>query len=66
MISEAGFYSGGLIAFIAFAWVAYDVWTKNYRLETGSKVLWTIAAFFFSIITAIVYYFMEKRNVSVS
>lgn len=62
MYSEAGFYAGGLIATIAFIWVAYEVWTKNYKLSTSGKVLWTAAAFFFSIITAIVYYFTEKRN----
>lgn len=60
--ADIGFYSGGLISFIAFLWVTYEVWTKNYRLETSGKVIWTIAAFFFSIITAIVYYFKEKRN----
>ena len=62
MYSEAGFYAGGLIATISFIWVAYQVWAKNYRLSTTSKVLWTVAAFFFSIITAIAYYFVEKRN----
>lgn len=62
MHSEAGFYAGGLIATISFIWVAYEVWTKNYGLSTTKKVLWTAAAFFFSIITAIAYYFIEKRN----
>ena len=61
-MSEAGFYLGGLISLAAFVWVAYQVWANNYRLGTGGKVLWTIAAFFFSIITAIVYYFVEYRK----
>lgn len=62
MYSEAGFYAGGLIATIAFIWVAYEVWTQNYRLTKTSKIIWTIAAFFFSILTAIIYYFAEKRK----
>lgn len=62
MYSEAGFYAGGLMATIAFIWVAYEVWTKNYRLTKTSKIIWTIAAFFFSVLTAIIYYFAEKRN----
>lgn len=62
MYSEAGFYAGGLIATIAFIWVAYEVWTKNYRLNKTSKIIWTVAAFFFSVLTAIIYYFAEKRN----
>lgn len=61
-MSEAGFYLGGMLSLIAFIWVAYKVWSKNQRLETAGKVLWTLAAFFFSIITAIIYYFVEKRK----
>ncbi|MFK7935762.1 MAG: hypothetical protein AB8G22_19775 [Saprospiraceae bacterium] len=52
----------GIIALIAFIYVAYNVWAVNASLSTGKKVLWTIAAFFFSIITAIVYYFTEDRK----
>ena len=52
MYSAAGFYAGGFVATISFIWVAYEVWTKNYKLSTTSKVLWTAAVFFFSIITA--------------
>ena len=55
-------YSGGIIHFIAFAWVAYDVWYKNYGLSQNSKILWTVAAFFFSILTAIIYFFVGKSK----
>lgn len=51
----------GIIAFIAAVWVIYDVWIVNKGMSTGSKILWTIFALFFSIITAIVYYFVKKR-----
>jgi len=59
---ESGFYLGGLVSLVSFIWVTYEVWSKNYRLQTTSKVLWTVAAFFFSLITAIIYYFVEKRK----
>lgn len=51
----------GIIALIAAIWVIYDVWVVNKGLSTGAKILWTIFALFFSIITAIVYYFVKKR-----
>ncbi len=49
-----------LISLAAAVWVIYEVWEKNYRLSTSRKVLWTVAAILFSIVTAIVYYIMEK------
>lgn len=51
----------GIIALIAAIWVIYDVWVGTKGLSTGSKIIWTIFAVFFSIITAIVYYFVRKR-----
>lgn len=62
MYSGASFYAGGLLSLIAFAWVTYEVWTNNNRLAKTNKIIWTVAAFFFSILTAIIYYFAEKRN----
>jgi hypothetical protein len=45
-------------------WVIYDVFTKNKKLDDGLKVLWTVLAIVFSVITAIVYYFVyvSKRK----
>ena len=51
-----------LLSLAAFIWVAYEVWGVNKRISNGTKVIWTIAALFFSIITAIVYYLVEKRK----
>lgn len=62
MYTGASFYAGGLLSLIAFSWVAYEVWNNNHRLTKTSKIVWTVAAFFFSVITAIIYYFAEKRN----
>jgi len=62
MFSESGIFTSGIIHFVAFVWVAYDVWNNNTRLRKPTKIIWTTAALFFSILTAIVYYFMEKRK----
>ena len=50
-----------LLALVAFIWVVFEVWTKQKGMTTGIKVLWTVLAFFFNIITAIVYFFMYKK-----
>jgi len=50
----------GLIALICAVLVIYDVFAKNKKLSDGMKILWTILALLFSIITAIVYYFVYK------
>ena len=53
----------GFLGLVAFIWVTYSVWSdKGSRYTTLMKVLWTASAFFFSIITAIVYWFIEKRK----
>ena len=63
-----GHYSGyygfgglfGVIAVLAAIWVIYDVIVKNKGLSDAMKVLWIICAVLFSIITAIVYYFIGR------
>jgi hypothetical protein len=52
----------GIIALVCAIWVIYDVWTNNKKLSTGLKVVWTVFALLFSIITAIVYYFVGKKK----
>lgn len=56
--------SGGLVGLIALAcavWIIYDVAANQKKMSTGKKVLWIVLAILFSIITAIVYYFVVKR-----
>ena len=53
---------GGMIHFAAMVWVLYEVWIVKKEMEDGKKILWSIAAMFFSIITAILYYVIEKKN----
>lgn len=51
----------GVVALVCAIWVIYDVWAVQKKMSGGSKALWTIAAIFFNILTAIIYYFMKKR-----
>lgn len=50
-----------IVALLCAIWVIYDVWAVNKKLSTLAKVIWTIVAILFSIITAIVYWLVEKR-----
>ncbi|MBW6442355.1 PLD nuclease N-terminal domain-containing protein [Patescibacteria group bacterium] len=52
----------GIIALILAIWVIYDVLTNNKKLSDGMKALWIICAIFFSIITAVIYYFVGRNN----
>lgn len=50
-----------LIHLAAAIWVIYDAWAVNKSLSAGSKIIWTIFALLFSVLTAIIYYFTQKR-----
>ena len=49
-----------IVALICAIWVIYDVWIKQ-KMDVGMKVVWTILALLFSILTAIIYYFVKKK-----
>lgn len=51
----------GIVGLICAVWVIIDVWGKQ-RMGAGMKILWTVLAIFFSILTAIVYFFMVKKG----
>jgi len=51
-----------LAGIICAVWVIYDVWSKNSRLNDTNKIIWTVFAILFSILTAIVYYLTQKMN----
>jgi hypothetical protein len=51
----------GLVAILCAVWVIYDVLVNNRRLSTVAKVVWIVCAVLFSIITAIVYYFIGRK-----
>lgn len=52
----------GLIALACAIWVIYDVWKINKKLDKGMKILWTVLAIFFNIITAVVYAIIYKAK----
>lgn len=51
-----------IIAALCAVWVIYDVLAHQKRMKTEYKVIWIIAALIFSIITAIVYYFIIQKK----
>ncbi len=51
----------GIVALICAIWVIYDVWTNQKKMSGGKKILWTILAIVFNILTAIIYYFVRKK-----
>lgn len=56
---------GTLIALLGLAaavWVIFDVLVNQKRMSTGMKVLWVVLAIFFSLITAILYFFLVKKG----
>jgi CDP-diglyceride synthetase len=50
----------GILGLVAAIWVIYDVFTNNKKIKKELKLVWTICAILFSIVTAIVYFFMYK------
>ncbi|NJE60629.1 PLDc N-terminal domain-containing protein [Thermococcus sp. 21S7] len=47
---------------LALVWVIYDVLTKQKRMSDVEKVIWIVLAFLFTILGALVYYLLVKRN----
>ncbi|MDD4877473.1 MAG: PLDc N-terminal domain-containing protein [Candidatus Nanoarchaeia archaeon] len=52
----------GVIALVCAIWVIYDVVAKNKKMNSTHKLIWIICAVLFSIITAIVYYFIGRKK----
>ena len=50
-----------ILGVISAVWVIYNVWTKNKKDTDQMKIVWTVLAIIFSIITAIFYYFLRKK-----
>jgi hypothetical protein len=51
----------GIVALICAIFVIFQVWTKQPTMGVGEKLIWTIAALLFSILTAIIFYFMRMK-----
>jgi len=50
----------GILALISAIWVIYQVWVVDKNISAGGKIIWTLAALFFSIVTAIAYLIVRK------
>ena len=50
-----------LIGIISAVWVIVDVLKYQKHMKDTEKLIWVICAVVFSIITAIVYYFVKKK-----
>ncbi|MCB0587497.1 MAG: PLDc N-terminal domain-containing protein [Phaeodactylibacter sp.] len=51
-----------LLSLLSFIWVFYYVWYEDQERSIPGKLLWTFAALFFSIPTALVYFFSKRRR----
>ncbi|MBN1275475.1 PLDc N-terminal domain-containing protein [Candidatus Woesearchaeota archaeon] len=51
----------GIVAIVCAVWVIYDVIANQGKMRPLYKALWVIAAILFNILTAIIYYFTQKR-----
>lgn len=51
-----------LLSLLAFFRVFYTIWYEDQERSIPGKLLWTLAALFFSIPTALVYFFMKRRG----
>ena len=53
-----------ILGLILTIFIIYDIWAKNNQLDSTQKLIWTLAAVFFNVITAIIYFFayIQKRK----
>ena len=50
-----------ILGVVCAIWVLYQIWVIEKDTKSKEeKLLWTLLALFFSIITAGIYYFLEK------
>jgi glucan phosphoethanolaminetransferase (alkaline phosphatase superfamily) len=52
----------GVVALLCAIWVIYSVLVHHKNWKAGKKAIWIICAVLFSIITAIVYFFIGKKK----
>lgn len=50
-----------IVVVLCAVWVIYDVWANQKKMKDLHKIVWTVFAVVFSVITAIVYYFVVKK-----
>ena len=52
----------GAVALIVAVLVIYDVFANQRKMSSEMKILWTVLAIIFSIITGIIYYFVVYKK----
>jgi len=52
----------GLLCLVVMILVIYDVFANQKKMTTGKKVLWTVLAVLFSVVTGIVYFFVVYKK----
>jgi hypothetical protein len=52
----------GVIPLVCAVWVIYEVFTKQKKMKSNKKIIWTVCAILFNVITAIVYYIKFKSK----
>ena len=50
-----------ILGVVGAVWVIYDVWAVNTKLSSGGKIVWTVFAILFNVVTAIVYFFIGRK-----
>ena len=50
------------LALASFIWIAYDVIVIQKKMPLLQKFLWVIFGFFFSVVTAVLYFFVVKKK----
>lgn len=50
-----------IFAVFCAVWVIYQVWAVNQKLSLAGKLLWTVFALIFNVLTAIVYYLIGRK-----
>lgn len=51
----------GVVGLLCAIWVIYDLFAHQPEMRPSTKAIWVVLAIVFSIITAIIYYIIEKR-----
>lgn len=52
----------GVVALFCAIWVIYDVLVNNKSMKDSTKIIWIVCAILFSIITAIIYFFIGRKK----
>ena len=52
----------GLVNLACLIWIVYDIFKNRKKMKGAHKATWILAGVLFSIITAIIYYFVVVKK----